>query len=101
VQSLKAAALSSLHLNVLGSVAVKVKLALVADVGLAGLVPIVVSGGPVSTVQPKLTVVERLPAASRARTLKVWVPWESPVKVFVPEVPDPQEANTAVSMRHE
>src|SRR5262245_51504129 len=61
----------------------------------------VVSGGPVSTVHVKLVVAERLPAPSRARTLKVWLPWVRPVKVFVPVMPVPQEANAAASMRQE
>jgi hypothetical protein len=101
VQLVKAGALSSLHVKLLGSVAVNVKLALVDAVGFVGLVTIVVSGGPVSTVQLKLLVSEGLPAASRARTLKVWVPWVRPVKVFVPAVPEPQEANRALSTRQE
>jgi hypothetical protein len=101
MQAVNVGSLSSLHLKVLGSVAVK--LALVDAVGLAGLDAclIVVSGGPVSTVHVKLVVVERLPAASRARRLKVCVPCRRPVNAFVPAGPVPQAAKTALSTRQE
>ena len=84
------------------SLDMKEKVAPVVFAGLAGLPVIVVFGAAVSTVQAN-EAGERsvLPAASVARTSKVWVPCVSPVNVFVPEVPEPQEANRAMSIRHE
>jgi hypothetical protein len=76
------AALSSEHLNVapVGSVEVKLKLALVAFVGFAGFDVIIVSGAVVSTVQVKLAgLASVLPAASVAATWKVWDPCTRPV----------------------
>src|SRR5262245_27663587 len=61
----------------------------------------VVSGGPVSTAHVNVVVADRLPAPSRARRLKVWLPCVRPVNVFVPAVPVPQEANAAASTRQE
>ena len=74
-------ALSKLHAKVLpDSVDVKLKLALVLVVDDEGLALIVVSGGVVSMVQEKLAGVESvLPAASVARTWKVWLPADKPL----------------------
>jgi hypothetical protein len=67
---------SSWHSNVLpASVEVKLKLAEVAFVGLAGVAVMDVSGAAVSIVQVKLAgVASVLPAGSVARTWKVWLP---------------------------
>jgi hypothetical protein len=56
----------------------KPKLAEPLPLTAAGADPIVVFGGTVSTVQPLLAVAPVLPAASVARTAKVWAPSASP-----------------------
>ena len=62
------------------SVALKVKLASVALVGLLGPLPMVVSGGVRSMRQLWLAGIGSvLPAASVARTRKLWLPSPSPV----------------------
>ena len=80
VQEAKAA-LSRLQAKVLPlSVAVKLKLALVLVVDACGAAVMVVSGGVVSMVQVKLAGdASILPAASVARTWKVWLPAANPV----------------------
>ena len=61
-----------------GSVLAKPKLAEPLLLTAGGVDPIVVFGGTVSTVQPLLAVAPVLPAASVARTAKVWAPSGSP-----------------------
>ena len=62
------------------SVAVKLKLALVLLVADGGAAVMLVSGATVSTVQEKLAGVGSvLPAASVARTWKVWLPEAKPL----------------------